>query len=98
MLIIDEVSFLSCDLIEKLDKHMRSLKEVSDEMFGGIHVVFVGDFSNYFQLEIRRHFFNKIHYNLGLSIKPSFLTCIIAVADFKGTIFVNLSINNIGAL
>ena len=43
MLIIDEVSFLDEDNIRKLDKHMRKLKE-KDVMYGGIHVVFVGDF------------------------------------------------------
>ena len=43
MTIIDEVSFLDEDNIKKLDKHMRKLKE-SDSMYGGIHIVFVGDF------------------------------------------------------
>ena len=42
MLIIDEVSFLDEDNIRKLDRHMRKLKE-KDAMYGGIHVVFVGD-------------------------------------------------------
>ena len=44
MLIIDEVSFLSEHLLEKTDKHMRILKEEKDVMFGGCHVIFVGDF------------------------------------------------------
>ena len=43
MIIIDEVSFLDEENIRKLDKNMRKLKE-SDSMYGGIHVVFVGDF------------------------------------------------------
>ena len=43
MIIIDEVSFLDEDNIRKLDKHMRKLKE-NDTMFGGVHIVFVGDF------------------------------------------------------
>ena len=43
MLIIDEISFLDEDNIRKLDRHLRKLKE-KDVMFGGIHIVFVGDF------------------------------------------------------
>ena len=43
MLIIDEVSFLDEDNLRKLDKHLRKLKE-KDVIFGGVHVVFVGDF------------------------------------------------------
>ena len=42
MLIVDEVSFLSEHLLVKLDKHMRKLKE-DDTMYGGVHIVFVGD-------------------------------------------------------
>ena len=44
MLIIDEVSFLSEPLFEKTDKHMRMLKEEKDIMFGGCHIILVGDF------------------------------------------------------
>ena len=44
MLIIDEVSFLSEHLLEKTDKHMRVLKEERDTIFGGCHIIFVGDF------------------------------------------------------
>ena len=43
MLIIDEVSFLDEDNIRKLDRQMRKLKE-KDVIYGGIHIVFVGDF------------------------------------------------------
>ena len=44
MLIIDEVSFLSEHLFEKTDKHMRILKGEKDTMFGGCHIILVGDF------------------------------------------------------
>ena len=47
MLIIDEVSFLDEDNLKRLDKHLRILKQ-NDDLYGGIHVVFVGDF---FQLK-----------------------------------------------
>ena len=43
MIIIDEVSFLDEDNIKKLDRHMQKLKE-NDAIYGGIHIVFVGDF------------------------------------------------------
>ena len=44
MLIIDEVSFLSEHLLEKTDKHMRVLIGEKDILFGGCHMIFVGDF------------------------------------------------------
>ena len=44
VLIIDEVSFLSEHLLEKTEKHMRILKEEKDVMFGGCHIIFIGDF------------------------------------------------------
>ncbi len=44
MLIIDEVSFLSEHLLQKTDKHMRILAGEKDLLFGGCHIVFVGDF------------------------------------------------------
>ena len=50
MLIIDEVSFLSEHLLQKVDKHMNVLKEVKDIMFRGCHVIFVGDFFQMLQL------------------------------------------------
>ena len=43
ILIVDEVSFLDTITIEKLDKNMRLLKNIN-ELYGGIHIVFVGDF------------------------------------------------------
>ena len=43
MLIIDEVSFLDESSLEKLDEHMRKLKE-NNVMFGDVLIVFVGDF------------------------------------------------------
>ena len=73
MLIIDEVSFLSCDLIEKLDKHMRSLKEVSDEMFGGIHVVFVDDFFQLLPVGAQKALFQQNTVQFGAINKAIFL-------------------------
>ena len=43
MLIIDEVSFLDENNIVKLDTHLRLLKQ-NELLFGGVHIVFVGDF------------------------------------------------------
>ena len=47
MLIIDEVSFLSKHLLQKVVKHLWILKAERDIIFGGCHVIFVGD---YFQI------------------------------------------------
>ena len=44
MLILDEVSFASPSEIEKLDKKLRILKNVMGKKYGGLHIVFAGDF------------------------------------------------------
>ena len=44
LLFIDEVSFLSSNDIKKLDKHLRLLTGNKSMLYGGLHIVFVGDF------------------------------------------------------
>ena len=62
MLIIDDVSFLDEENIKKLDKNMRKQKE-NNSMYGGIHIVFVGDFfSKCYQLE-EHHYLKATHCN-----------------------------------
>ena len=51
ILIIDEVSFLDATTIETLDKNMRILKNTND-LFGGVQVVFVGDFFQMFPVGV----------------------------------------------
>jgi hypothetical protein len=43
ILVIDEISMLSADIIEILDKVFKSIKK-SDKIFGGIQIIFTGDF------------------------------------------------------
>ena len=66
MLIVDEVSFLSENLLVKLDKHMRKLKE-DDTMYGGVHIVFRRFFKCYLLVEAH-HYLKVIPYSLELSI------------------------------
>jgi hypothetical protein len=44
VLIIDEISMAGTDLFPKLDKHLRILTGKRDKMYGGIHIIFFGDF------------------------------------------------------
>ena len=44
MLVVDEISFGSKEDFENLDKKLRFLKHNLDEPYGGIHVIFAGDF------------------------------------------------------
>ena len=44
MLVVDEVSFGSDGDFENLDKKLRFLKHQFDRKYGGIHVIFAGDF------------------------------------------------------
>jgi ATP-dependent DNA helicase PIF1 len=44
VLLIDEVSMLSCDLLETLDGVARLVREREDEPMGGLQIVAVGDF------------------------------------------------------
>ena len=46
MLIIDEVSLTSEHLLQKPDKHIRILAAENGIMFGGYHIIFVGDFDS----------------------------------------------------
>ena len=61
MSIIDDISFLDVENIKNLDRHMRKLKE-NDTMYGGVHIVFVGDFFKCYQLE-DHHSLKTIHCN-----------------------------------
>ena len=44
MLIVDEISFAAQEDIETLDVKLRLLKDNMDRRYGGIHIVFAGDF------------------------------------------------------
>ena len=44
MLLIDEISYFDRNKIEKLDKHLKILMQNPTKAYGGLHVIFVGDF------------------------------------------------------
>jgi len=48
-LIIDEVSMISCHMLSKLDARLKQASSESKKhiMFGGVHVIFFGDFIQY---------------------------------------------------
>jgi hypothetical protein len=46
-LLIDEVSLLSLQLLADIDHALRYAKERPDLWFGGVNVIFVGDFYQY---------------------------------------------------
>ena len=45
LVIIDECSFASVDQVNKMEKHARDLKKNAFHYYGGLSVVFAGDFS-----------------------------------------------------
>ena len=47
ILLVDECSLVSCELLSELDSALRFAKERGDEWFGGITVIFAGDFYQY---------------------------------------------------
>ena len=47
--VIDEISFMSTPTWEKLDRRLRIQTVKMDELFGGIHIIFAGDFFKYLQ-------------------------------------------------
>jgi hypothetical protein len=47
VLLIDECSLVSCELMSELDSALRFAKEKHDQWFGGITVIFAGDFYQY---------------------------------------------------
>lgn len=44
ILIIDEISMMPADLLDKIDQLLRIIRSNSDTPFGGVQMVFVGDF------------------------------------------------------
>lgn len=46
-LLIDEVSLLGQELLAEIDEGLRFAKEKHDTLFGGMHVIFSGDFYQY---------------------------------------------------
>ena len=44
MVIIDEISFASDSNLIKIDKHMRLLRDEPGKRYGGVHMVFAGDY------------------------------------------------------
>ena len=44
VLIIDEISMAGCHQLHRIDRRLRALKMRPDVPFGGVHVIFAGDF------------------------------------------------------
>jgi hypothetical protein len=44
MVLIDEISFCSAKVLGKLDKALRIVKQEPDLTYGGLHIIFAGDF------------------------------------------------------
>ena len=44
ILIIDEISFFTQVNLEKLDRHLKNIKGIQDRPYGGVSIVFSGDF------------------------------------------------------
>ena len=44
MLIIDEISMIDLITLSKVDNKLRDLRECRTDPYGGMHVIFVGDF------------------------------------------------------
>lgn len=43
VLMVDEMSFVSSDLLERMDQHLRLARDMPHHPFGGVHVIFIGD-------------------------------------------------------
>ena len=55
ILIIDEISFFTRKNLEKLDRHLKNLLGRQDKPFGGIHIVFSGDFHQLRPVKCEQH-------------------------------------------
>jgi len=69
VLIIDEISMASIDLFPKLDKHLRILTGNRHLLYGGIHIIFIGDFMQLAPIGGAPIFsrFNDIHWHGSLN-------------------------------
>jgi PIF1-like helicase len=44
LVIVDECSFASGDQVDKMERHARILKNQAFQYYGGLNIVFAGDF------------------------------------------------------
>ena len=43
VLMVDEMSFVSSEFLERMDQHLRLARDMPHHPFGGLHVIFIGD-------------------------------------------------------
>jgi len=75
LLIIDEVSMLRADILDAIDRVMRSVRRQRSIPFGGIQVLFIGDLLQLppvirdDEWSILRNFYKSIHFFEALALK-----------------------------
>ena len=40
---VDEMSFVSAEILERMDENLRLARDMPHHPFGGVHVIFIGD-------------------------------------------------------
>lgn len=43
VLMVDELSFVSSELLDRIDKHLRLARDLPHLPFGGVHIILIGD-------------------------------------------------------
>ena len=43
VLMVDELSFVSSELLDRIDQHLRLARDMPYSPFGGVHMIFIGD-------------------------------------------------------
>ena len=43
VLMVDEMSFVSSEILERMDQNLRLARDMPHHPFGGVHVIFIGD-------------------------------------------------------
>jgi hypothetical protein len=72
LMIIDEISFANADVLTKLNAQLQLLKEAHGDRFGGLHIIFTGDFC---QLEpVKGH---PLYYETNFAIWHDWVNCFI---------------------
>lgn len=77
LLIIDEVSMLRADILDAIDKVMRSIRRQGRVPFGGVQVLFIGDLLQLppvvkdDEWAVLRNFYKSIHFFEALALKET---------------------------
>ena len=85
VLMVDELSFISSEMLERMDQHLRLARDMPHLPFGGVHIIFIGDL---YQLPPPGGGNDKTTFAAGFILE--FIQCSIGIYGARKNIFTRL--------